>query len=95
MPLALLLSVSGSYFTKLLIDSLEQGRGTDRISLLILSYAVFMIAVNLLSGWLEKVIRSSQYYFQFRFNYMKNDKLMHTDYCNVESTQLSSLWLRR
>lgn len=87
MPLALLLSMAGNYFTKLLVDSLVQGDEAERIASLILSYTVFMIAVNLLSGWLEKVIQSSQYYFQFRFHYMKTDKLMHTDYCNVESTK--------
>lgn len=46
-----------------------------------------IIVITLCSEWVQKNINSMQYYFQFRFHCMKTEKLMHTDYCNIDSSK--------
>lgn len=87
-PVTALIPLIGIYFPKIMIDNLRNtSKGNHKIVYIIIIYTLLLILITLLAEWLQKCINSLKYYFQFRFHYMKTDKMMHTDYCNIDNVR--------
>ena len=83
-PLAILITLAGSYFPKLLIDTMSAGETFEKAAAIIGVYTATMIAMKLLASFSFAQCQGRRYFFANGFQAARAVKHATTDYENLE-----------
>lgn len=84
-PIGVILSILNIYFPKILIDSLELGRGIRSTLTVILLYFIIIFMLTFIRLFCNAKLSARKYNISSIYQNMIYEKYMLTDYCNTDS----------
>ena len=86
-PLAVLLPLAASYFSKILIDSVESQQSIQKVIAINGIYFGGLLIINLFNSLCESRLHMRQYNISLRYQHAIIEKHMRTDYANVDTPE--------
>ncbi len=86
-PLAVLLPLAATYFPKILIDSVESQKSTQKVIAIIGIYFAGLLIINLFNSLCGSRLHMRQYNISLRYQHAISEKHMRTDYANVDNPE--------
>ena len=83
-PLAVLLPLAATYFSKILIDSVESQQSIQKVISVISIYFGGLLIVNMFNSLCGSRLQMRQYNISLRYQHKITEKHMRTDYANID-----------
>lgn len=86
-PLAVLMPLAATYFSKILIEAVESKQSIQKVILIIVVYFGILLIINMFSRFCDSRLTMRQYDISLRYQHAITEKHMRTDYSNVDNPE--------
>lgn len=88
-PLSVILPLAATYFSKILIDLMEEEYGLGQIILTIIIYFGLLLLINMFNDLCESRLQMRQYNLSCLYQHAISEKHMRTDYANTDNPEMN------